>query len=321
MLSLTPYDKSTRGLPLSGEDIKELLKDPNSWVSQLYADCKRDAAIQEDFFIQMVIRIAEEERKEKELAADQKAKMAAEEHESFSVSTDVSLASKENVGGDQSSLRATLNALLAIFQAGMTAFQLAQHHQNIAMNIQQQLAVNLGPAIRLTNGTVLQIPRVLQTPVVLIPQVLSHNPVLATQLTDPAMQNAFVNVHTKAELGPLAVFKKYREVLEANNVSDDLDFPYKKELMKLIDSAMNKVVTEFKDLIPHLTENNSLATKLWFNSQKTSREVAQSASLAQSPALYGATPTLKLTHGKKVRKLDEEEEHTKMPKAKKQKKH
>lgn len=295
MTTMNAQEKSQRGLPLSAADIQELLKDPNSWVSKLYADCMMYSAMAEHAFILFLELTMKEEAlalsQEKASALEQQYR---EERMALQPSTVPNIfdVTPAQIPEFQSLLQIELKSLLAIPQSSMTAAQLNQHHQNLTANFNNQVSAQLGPVVTLASGTQLNIPQLVSPPAISASQVLQPNPGLAVTVnSNPGMQNAFATFHTQAETGHFAVLKKYREILNANNI-DDLQPVDKKEMFRLIDSVVRHIKDNNQSLAEQLFYNNSLSLKLFSNNSLNVNPIIQEPmpSLSKPPAMFAVTP-------------------------------
>ncbi len=151
---LTATEKNTRGLPLSGADIVELLKDPNSWVAKLYRERELEAAIRREEFREAFIAFIVATMREVELAdyenkaaqmADQRAlarqqliaKLEAPSKQALSTTKPPALIL----------LNIEENALLFLSQEEMSDTQLAVHHQQLMNHISNQIRAHIGPKL------------------------------------------------------------------------------------------------------------------------------------------------------------------------------
>ncbi|VVC75524.1 hypothetical protein AQUSIP_08140 [Aquicella siphonis] len=309
-------EKSERGLPLSAADIQELLKDPNSWVSKLYAECQINSAMNEYAFIRFVENTMQEEylALAREASADQERRDRTDHLTAQpSVTPAIFDTHPAQASEIKTSLQIELNDLLAISQSSMTATQLARHHQNLTANFSNQVSAQLGPAVTLASGRQLTVPQLASPPAPSAAQVLQPNPGLANQVTsNPGMQAAFATFHTQAETGPFAVFKKYREILDANHISD-LGSMDKRELMRLIDSTVKLLQNNNKPLAEQLFYNNDLSLRLFSKNLNANPLVMDVLpSLTKPPAMFAVLPTQQILAGPKFgknRPQDEEQDN------------
>lgn len=266
---MSPEDKLAKGFPLSAEDIKALLKDPHSWLSQLYAECKREALIDELTFIYYIEAIIRETILSASYERKFEAVVAARSSREVTSSLDVNLSDIQTIS---SALSNELIRLLTQTIEAMNEAQLENYHHQIITNYNNQISAQLGPSITLAltmNGTAknltLKVPQLSSKGTPSAADILSHHPYLADEMTDEAAQETFSLQAAKAATGYLATLNKAREILETNRESlmkigmniDQINLT--PALVKKIDTAVSACQNNNKQLLEQLFQTNKCA--------------------------------------------------------------
>lgn len=303
--NLTPQEKSARGLPLSTADIEALLKDPNSWIAQLYNESQLLAArlrieLTELAFIRYVEAMLQEDRlaraqldASKENAREARA-YASSPQPQLQPTVAATLAPSASMSETLDALMDEQKTLLATPQANMTQAQLTAHHQQVMTNFSNQISARLGPKLTLPLGAgakpvTLVVPQMASKPPAPLSLVMARNPGLnAMAKANPKVQEGLVVHNAKASTGYFASLNKMREILEANRehlqkIGIDIDN------INLTPAQMKHVDIETKagqtpGLINHLIEN----FKLSLASMEAKPEAKQEKSTAPTP--FKTTP-------------------------------
>jgi len=308
---LTSQEKSDRGLPLSGNDITELLKDPNHWLSKLYAECLQEAALRRADFIRFVeanmceLNLAKQHEGATEQAtpAQQAAfrrDMAAiaEQREPMHDMVKADKLSPMTVNKVQ------LMSLLNLSQNGMTLAELETHNQQIIELAHKQILAQMPKKLTVmfqpddsSPAKVIEFDfsKVISSAAPPINRMYKVNSGLAQNMADSSeeVQKSFVSNYTEQQLyGPMSVIKTFRDTLEAFKEQFD---PYDiadvglSKLMPLVrelDAAAIHCRNANVPLLEHLKKNNDLLFSNFINQLIKENTV----SLAEPPALFAQNP-------------------------------
>lgn len=278
--ALTKFKKSSAKSALSPQDIEELLKDPNSWLSKLFATCQLIHAVTEKLFIDIILSAQQAiQREEKRLT---EAMAEAREHgrimwERLNMSIALTpQVSNDAINKTNEAYKLQLDIQLAVLvntpQQKMTPVQLAAHHQMLIANYNQHIAAAIGPQIVLPNNIVLVAPKYIE-PVAPVIDIVRHNPGLMQRIkAEPILQKDFGEQHAHAETGHLnyihylqAIFKENYDRLAQAKINVDSAILVQNTIKDLDAKAKGCMPKDlFTDLHKALAENNTLAIQQWF---------------------------------------------------------
>ncbi len=269
---------------LSADDIQDLLEDPNSWLSKLYAECQLEAEISKEAFYHYVAAVIAELKiaEANERAAEREAQARADDpryyqpqhihhnaQEALLLSMPELLESPLLTLSPLTVLKVQLTSLLNFSQEKMDPTQLAVHRSNVMTNFNNQISAKLGPTIQLQiNGQsiTLKVPQYSSKPVDPIGSSVYAPSYNSDQLEQ---QRNFADHKTLAELGPIASLTKLQDIRKENGDEMEEGVDYRSfldfnivALRKMIDFKVKEVTDENPGLSQHLLDNNAYRIKL-----------------------------------------------------------
>jgi len=338
-LTRTPQEKVNLGFELLGLDEQALLNDPKSFLFKVRSALQVEAIEKEEYlteYRELVLQIQqaqlaadEEEAELAEYRQEKLEKLQQRQQQMYADANNaaMTLAQAKTAPTTTSlkldALKAELNQLLALPQQTMTAAQLTAHHQNLTNNFNNQVLTQLmaqfGPQITLSPNTTLTLPPTF-APAPTLESILSHNPVLASEMEDEGVSKAFSVFKTKNnDFGPAAAFKKLSEIREHSN-KPFLSANETHKMMKLITHVSELIMAGKPEFAEALFKNNDLSMQLFRLNPKNNQdnvikiilpEPAMSPSLGKPPAMFGMSPMHQALatvpgYNRKRKDLDEE---------------
>jgi hypothetical protein len=303
-------EKIALNLPLSQEDVITLLKDPNSWLSKLYAELKAEAELEEKFFISCVLAIMNEAVKDlasREEVSQKAARVSDAFIQEMNRETQKEITAAQLQAQEQSkqhplALEELLNVPTETMN-GWTIPQIERYHNELSTHYAHEVKKQLPVVITLKTGEEISTAGIVPKPIVSAVEVLKHNPGLVKQLLrDPNMQDGFSVVHTEMATGSLSAINIGRQLMERH--------PEKtKTVAQRIEvfQAVAKAIMTENDVIRRLKTRMKECDKATVGSvcgafTATKTKTKTNASLTEPPAFYATTAQANTNKPNKLKK-------------------